>query len=454
MNIIISSEVNRNDSRRKSLLCDDFLIDKKSELPNHSISKSSLCDAKDNKYYHKCSKYVLSDTEINMLNKYKIIQYEDNDNVNKYIENINLYLLCNYTLGDQELIKLYNKYGKYLYNKRLLIYAIPGMDQLVSKKNIVKYLKNIKESNKSTTSFAGCGLPKQSISKSSQSDDLRRKSLRSNDFLIEHSVFNNIIPKSYIIQEDLDKFKVDYFSKEKINQIYILKKDIQRQEGLYISKNYEDIINKVMNNDSPQKYVVIQEYLKNPYIIDKRKINIRYYVLITIENCKLKIYIFSDGFLYYTRSDFKYIDDNTGEHTITTGYIDRKVYEKNPLTLNNLSTYLWSNNEEIYKNYNNIYINNIYNKIKIVILSIFPYFNQEIIKKYSKNVYFQLFGVDIEPNNNFTDGYILEFNKNPDMGSKDPRDFELKSRLYENILSTIKLIDIPKNNKYYFNRIY
>ena len=87
------------------------------------------------------------------------------------------------------------------------------------------------------------------------------------------------------------------------------------------------------------KYVVIQELLQNPYLIDGRKINLRVYVLLVKYNNEYRIYMYDNGFMYYTAS--RYVPNSIDTKVnITTGYIDREVYEKNPLTIKDFQQYL------------------------------------------------------------------------------------------------------------------
>jgi hypothetical protein len=248
-----------------------------------------------------------------------------------------------------------------------------------------------------------------------------------------------IIPCTYILSndEDMQKFEEEY-EKQKL---YILKKNIQRQEGLLITNNKEDIINAKTNG-----YVIVQELLQDPYLINGRKINMRFYVLVTCTNGKLEAYVHNNGFMYYTAEKFKMGDLTTGPN-ITTGYIDRQVYIENPLTHMDFRTYLDTkerelNDEEIYllatrHKLSNYVFGSIYSLLGMVIAGM----QNSLCKKegkLSRNTTFQLFGADVAINNKL-EPQIMEFNKGPDLDAKDERDKNVKLTVIKDMFN---LLDI------------
>ena len=68
----------------------------------------------------------------------------------------------------------------------------------------------------------------------------------------------------------------------KPNTLYLLKKNIQRKEGILLTKSYNEIL-----ENSNKGYRVIQKYVPNLFLIDKRKINLRLYLLVTCKNNKV-----------------------------------------------------------------------------------------------------------------------------------------------------------------------
>lgn len=148
-----------------------------------------------------------------------------------------------------------------------------------------------------------------------------------------------IMPNTYILADNVDRerLKNDF----KVGKLYIMKKNIQRQEGLQITDSLDEILK------APSSFVLAQELLQNPYVInvsksavpDNRKINMRFYVLVICKEKNMDVYVFNDGFMYYTNVAFQKNSKEIGPN-VTTGYIDRWIYEQNPLTHADFRNYL------------------------------------------------------------------------------------------------------------------
>jgi len=329
--------------------------------------------------------YLQSKTLINIIN--------ENINNFKYI----LYLPCIYE-------NILEEYNKFKYNKNGIYFLIDNVDIMIGKEFLYENV------------FKHYG---------------EEKTIK-------------LMPRSWLPYDNsLDKF-IEKFDK---NKLYILKKNTQRQNGIQISNNVDDIknmIEKDKNTDFP--YIIIQELLQDPYLINNRKINLRVYVLMIRDGSNTKLYVYNDGFMYYTAEFFEK-GSNSIAKNITTGYIDRQVYQENPLTQSDFKKYLDSDRilsdfEQKIKNNNEIlsYVvfNNIYNLIK----NIFSvYFDKVgINKKLYNNIKFQLFGCDVAIDNTLN-AKLMEINKGPDLSAKDQRDSELKHNLVRDIFKTVGLID-------------
>ena len=264
----------------------------------------------------------------------------------------------------------------------------------------------------------------------------------------DYDIAKTMMPNSYILYDKLD---IDRFSKEyDKSKIYIMKKNIQRQEGLKITTNKDEIINGSQNG-----YVIVQELLQNPYIISERKTNMRFYILVVCKKHDMNVFVYKDGFMYYTADPFVIGSTNDGPN-ITTGYIDRSVYEKNPLTHQDLKKYLddpqrnVSNVEQKIRNQglkiSEICFNRIYHLIRQVFTAVYGQLTQTTSQDKifdDSNMMFQLFGADIAVDNKLNPT-IMEINKGPDLGAKDKRDLELKSGVVRNMLKIIGTL--PSNS--------
>jgi len=264
--------------------------------------------------------------------------------------------------------------------------------------------------------------------------------------LLQYYGRNNAItmmPTTYILYDNKD---IDLFKKEfKKENIYIMKKNIQRQEGLLITQDQDAIINGYKKNG----YVIAQELLQDPYTIKGRKI----YLLIVCIDGKIGGYVYNNGFMYYTKTKFEK-GSTSSDSNITTGYIDRQVYEENPLTLKDFKTYLDSDRIISFHELNVISDNkiiseyvfdNIYNLMRKMITSLELKICNKVDLK--NNVQFQIFGVDVSLSDKLIP-QIMEVNKGPDLGYKDDRDKEVKIGVVEDAFKILKVINDDGINGY------
>ena len=243
------------------------------------------------------------------------------------------------------------------------------------------------------------------------------------------------VPQSYVTynSESMEKFKKDY-NKDKL---YIMKKNVQRQEGIRITNNYNELVNGIKD-----EFIIIQELLQNPYILNGRKINLRVYILVVIKNDNCSIYAYTNGFMYYTSKEF--IKGSADlDRNVTTGYIDRKVYEENPLTHDDFRNYLGKEKSIIV--FNNIYklVENVMSPLKKYLLS---------FQAFPGSTQFQIFGSDVAVNDDLT-ATLMEINKGPDLSYKDKRDGEVKRNLVEDIFDIIDAVKIDENKTNRFLKV-
>lgn len=260
--------------------------------------------------------------------------------------------------------------------------------------------------------------------------------LAGKDRLAKYMKNTRWIPETYILyrKQDVQKFKQRFNP----NQVYIAKKNIQRQSGLLL---FNDL--KVFD-DIKAEYVVVQKMLQNPLLIDDRKINIRVYMLVHIfQDAVINIDMYTYlGFVYYTPN--KFVENSLNQNEcITTGYIDRQIYVSSPLTVQDLEQVIGPDNytkmiNETHKMFVDIY--RIYSSVLLTNHSE----GLGSSSKSSNPAHFSIFGCDVAIDNLFGVN-LIEINKGPSLDPHDARDDALK---YHMVQGAHSIVGITKNRKH------
>ena len=377
-------------------LLEDFTNTEQHLLPNH-ISFKVINPNK--LYYGLPCNYIKDDCFYDAIKKEGFILTND-------IKAACLIVPCSYESTEKEIVDLEtNGIKQNLFQDGVRIYMLNNTDYMVSKLALWKYLKE---------RYGG-------------------------------EIASTMIPYTWDLTDDneVNAFKHSFDP----NKIYIVKNNYQRQEGLEIHTKLDTIIN------SRNKYLLVQELLQNPYLISGRKINLRVYVLVIKDNYNnVKIQIYKDGFMYYTPEFFEK-NNPSFKKNITTGYIDRKVYDENPLTHFDFRNYLDNHNRQlsiiekyILLNYPNIKLSDfVFSQIYQLLGFIFQTY-YDIVGTKSNGVSFQVYGVDVAIDEDLKP-MIMEINKGPDLTAKDGRDKDLKIQMCTDILKSTGLLP-NKNNKF------
>lgn len=237
------------------------------------------------------------------------------------------------------------------------------------------------------------------------------------------------MPPTFLLEneKDMQEFP-NHFNNNKrkrSDQMYILKNYAQRQEGLKLTRDLNEIMDGVKNG-----WYLVQDYIYDPYLIVGHKINLRYYLLIVCRNNKIESYIHNNGFVYYTPEKYNEYDISF-KTNITTGYIDRKIYETNPLTLEDFRNHI----ERMKPGSKNLWNKNA----KELMSKCMKAINKKVCKNsnLSHHVRFQLFGCDLAPDSKLN-ATLIEINKGPDLDAKDERDKQVKIKVQEDIFKIIE----------------
>lgn len=323
--------------------------------------------------YYRFDENLNTHKSLSFPNSFKSILTDIETKPAKHAISAHIYFFNNLTRIEKHL----NIFRNIQYNKKALIYGMQGIDELAGKQNLYRIVSSFNVS-------AG------------------------------HDFF----PTTFLLPSQFNSFSE--FQKKNKSANFILKSNAQRQNNIQITNNPDFV------NHNKMVYVVCQELLQNPFLIDGHKINLRIYILICKSKSDIKFYLFNNGFIYYTPSKFrkgsKLIEEN-----ITSGYVDREIYDRNPMNLFELKNCIGS------QDYNKLHEN-----IKMMLTFVFnPY--REILSELNNSIpndMFMLMGCDIAPDENLN-VKIMEVNKGPDLNYKDERDKIVK---YALIKSTFDLV--------------
>jgi hypothetical protein len=367
-----------------------------------------------NKYltYYRCKDKMLGKIVKNIFDSNNIIQSNDNWNI---------YIPCGYNNVESELKDIVVDKDK---NKDTIkskyIFGLNGCDSIVSKNQIWE-------------SLVKC---------------------------YGRDYASKLMPESYVLGDpnEMMIFRKNFNASGK--DIYILKKNVQRKEGLKLTKDYFEILGGIADN-----YRVAQKYITDLYLINERKVNLRIYLLIVIKDSMVYFYLSNIGKCIYTNK--KYNDNNFDfESNITSYHLDMNIYKENPRDLNELKDFidknesknfksLEANSNNKYNSYNNYHSNEVLTNKKSgkMLLDNIQLLIKDVSKCLANNVYqsknikgavtFQLFGGDVIFDTNLHP-YLLEFNKGPDMTPRDNIDEKMKNDVQSDMF---KIVGVIPNNK-------
>ena len=333
----------------------------------------------------KLSYYRCKDKMLGKINK----DIFDKNNIYHSNDNWNIYIPCGYNDVESELKTILIK--NEIKNK--FIFGLNGCDSIVSK-------------NKIWESLVKC-------------------------YGREYS--SKLMPESYILN-DLNEMEIfrKRFNASK-NEIYIMKKNIQRKEGLKLTRDYFEIIDGYKDS-----YRVVQKYITNLYLVNERKINLRIYLLIVIKEDFIYFYLSKKGKCIYTNKKYNH-NDLDFESNITSYNLDMSVYKNSPRDFNQLIDYI--NHDSNSRDSGEDLFNRIDILMKEVSVCLSKNFFQS--KNIKGSVTFQLFGADVIFDKELHP-YLLEFNKGPDMSPRDKIDENMKNIVQDNMFNTVGIL---KNNR-------
>jgi len=299
-----------------------------------------------------------------------------------------IYIPCGYNGIERELKELDEL------NEKQSIYGIDGCDKIVAKNGLWKII-----------------LTEYGFKKASE-----------------------IMPTTYLLDDP--KHMEEFESQFNKDNIYILKRNVQRKKGIKISNDLYEITNSKYDN-----FKLVQD-MKESYLINDRKFNIRLYMLIVSNGNSTKVYLHKLNKLLYASQKVNLSNKLDFNSNITNSYIASKdIYNSHPFNIKEL---------EKITNDNNI-TNHVKEKMFLLSRAIVLPLNK--LDKLKKTLKFQLFGVDAIYDKN-GDIFILEINKGPDMNPKDERDKKMKKKVISDTFQKIEMINDNANEFNLYEEIY
>jgi len=324
--------------------------------------------------------------------------------------------------------------------------------------------------------------------------------LNSNDFILVKNIYNNRIPYlSELAQKRFTAFFLNKFlsyfpeSFDFYPQTFLLPQDFERLkkfktenkktlliakptsgsqgDGIILFKTLKDL-EYFLNTSSNDSEYVVQEYIKNPLLLEQKKFDLRFYVLISSLN-PLRVWIHDQALARFCTENYQkpkkenlrnvYMHlSNYSLNKNNKNYIyDEECQGKTQATKRTLES-LWKNFEEenILDKKDQI-LEDIEILVKKFIISMFPFINY-----YSKLQYgdsqdlsglknFHIIGFDIMLNSEFKP-YLLEINANPSLSIEhdpnyvklieiSPVDYFVKEKVVEDCLDILNLKSSEKN---------
>ena len=352
---------------------------------SYANSKESFSNGNNPHYsYYRCKDKVLGPIAKNIFDKNNIFHSNDNWNI---------YVPCGYNNVEEELQQILIKSNI----EKKYIFGLNGCDSIVSKNRIWE-------------SLVKCYGRKHA---------------------------STLMPESYILGDPNEMYVFRKNFNQSKNDIYILKKNVQRKEGLKLTRDYFEILEASVDN-----YRVAQKYITDLYLINGRKVNLRIYLLVIIKNHNVYFYLSKKGKCIYTNK--KYNDNDLDfESNITSYNLDMSVYKDNPRDFDELKFYVDINSKNGSGNI-------LFNKIELLMREVSQCLSKNFYQ--SKNIYgsttFQLFGADVI----FTKDlhpYLLEMNKGPDMSPRDNIDEIMKSSVQSDMYKTVGILNENEDNSFY-----
>ena len=406
----------------------DVILPERPELKNRKIQKLKFLCPPSNLPYHPNTLFFYYDPKLNKnpQTKLKIIDYEIKER--KFMVLYKAYQ--NLPLCLSEPMKYNNIIRTKLFDNTNIIWKLLKQDKMFP---LLKELNKYQKYNHFPITW-----------------QLSRKDNLYNNYKKLQIKFPNdfkYMPETYVLPKDKEIFTLQIQNYElNKNNIWLLKPVASsRGRGIRILTNFNDI---------PEK-TIITHYISNPHLINRKKYDLRFYVLIT-GYTPLKIYLFEDGLTRFCSEEY-----NLDESKLNDKYIHLTNYSINKNNENfekNDDTEKEEGNKwsilafKKYLKEKKIDFNKLWKKIKDIIIKTILSITDEgipIIKLFnlsSVNL-FEIYGFDILLDS-FLNPWLMEVNLNPSLNCDSELDLKIKSKVLTDIFNIIGIIPFSHDGKF------
>jgi tubulin--tyrosine ligase len=221
------------------------------------------------------------------------------------------------------------------------------------------------------------------------------------------------IPLTFHIEKGIEDESFSAFLQNfKENSVWIIKpgEGTNRGNGIKVVNNLQEI-KETLGNTSASRTFILQKYIENPLLINRRKFDIRCYALVTCINGTLQAYFYKEGYLRTTSKEYnlkqvhdKFIhltNDAVQKHSEEYG----KFESGNKLSYSDFQKFLSVSYPD--KDFQRDIYPYIEKSVKDSIVCV-----KDVLNCNKKSTTFEVFGYDFMIDNEFN-VWLIEVNTNP-----------------------------------------
>ncbi|XP_053960124.1 tubulin glycylase 3B [Anastrepha ludens] len=224
--------------------------------------------------------------------------------------------------------------------------------------------------------------------------------------------------------------------------LWILKPGYQcRGLGIIIRSSIEEILQWAINN--PQRRYIAQKYLERPLLIHKTKFDIRQYMLLSIGESTLSIWLYRDCYLRFSSQEFTINDLRESIH-LTNNSVQKRYKNKPNRDVRLPKNNMWSLEQfKVYLKHSNapenIWEDRIYPGFKENLIAVVMSSLEET--EFVENS-FELYGCDLMLDEEYNP-ILIEINSTPDMSPSTGVTARICPLALRDLVKVI--VDLPRN---------